>query len=136
MNAATHTTPSSTPVQAPTAKSIPLSRARNTSTGPVIHGRPMSSAPMVGPHQRAASDMTATSTGGTAILNRRSMERASRVGACASARKGGAVFCRQGRLLHLAHGVARQLLGHEHALGQLELGEPLAEQLDDVGLLR
>ena len=41
--------------------------------GPVIHGRPISSAPTVGPHSRTASEMTATRIGGTAILRRKSM---------------------------------------------------------------
>ncbi len=35
------------------------------------------------------------------------------------------VLVAQQILLHLAHGVARQLVDEEHALGQLELGEPL-----------
>ena len=68
-----HTTPSSMPAQAPTPNATPLSSVRKNSTGPVSHGRPMSSAPMVGPHSRAASEMTATSTGGTTNLSSKSI---------------------------------------------------------------
>ena len=74
MKAQMHTTPSSMPAQAPTPKSVPLSTARKYSTGPVSHGRPMRSAPTVGPHQRAASETTATRIGDTAILRRSSIE--------------------------------------------------------------
>jgi hypothetical protein len=73
MKAQMHTTPSSMPVQARTPKSAPLSMARKNSTGPVSHGSPISSAPIVGPHQRAASETTATRIGDTAILRRRSI---------------------------------------------------------------
>ena len=74
MKAQMHTTPSSMPAQAPTPKAVPLSMARKYSTGPVSHGSPMRSAPIVGPHQRAASETTATRIGDTAILRRRSIE--------------------------------------------------------------
>ena len=67
------TTPSRMPAHAPTPNSVPFSSVRKNSTGPVSHGRPISSAPTVGPHSRAASEMTATSTGGTASLSRRSI---------------------------------------------------------------
>src|SRR5687768_9805791 len=46
----------------------------------------------------------------------------------------------QNILLHLAHGVARQFVDHEHALGHLEFGEPAVERLQharfgDLGAL-
>src|SRR6201996_7989906 len=44
------------------------------------------------------------------------------------------VLVAQHVLLHLAHGVARQLAHHEHALGHLELGEPAVEALEHAGL--
>src|SRR5215468_2655431 len=73
MNAQMHTTPSSMPALAVTANSPPLSRPRKNSTGPVIHGRPISKPPTVGPQRRAASDMAATRIGGTATLRRKNI---------------------------------------------------------------
>src|SRR6185436_280951 len=64
-------TPSWMPAHAVTANSPPLSRARKNRIGPVIHGRPIRRPPTVGPQRRAASDITATRIGGTAILRRK-----------------------------------------------------------------
>src|SRR6186713_1916117 len=77
MNAQMQTTPSWMPELAATANSPPLSRPRKNSTGPVIQGRPISRPPTVGPQRRAASDISATRIGGTAILRRKSIAPAS-----------------------------------------------------------
>jgi hypothetical protein len=69
MNAAMAHTASTAPRAAPTRKSSPLSSPRKNTTGPVIQGNPMMSPPNVAPHRRAASVITATSTGGTEILS-------------------------------------------------------------------
>ena len=62
----------------PTPKSIPLSWTSTNSVGPVNHGRPIRMPPTVGPHQRAASDTAATSSGVMAILRRKSIGLSSR----------------------------------------------------------
>src|SRR5689334_20685001 len=120
MKGATQTTPSSIPVQAPIAKSMPLSSARKTSTGPVIQGMPTSSPPTVGPHQRAASEAMATSRGGIMILKNRSIELAGLHAEARPLRSGsgqrtftqvrGRGVSRSGREWCLNHLVAHQLV--------------------------
>ena len=68
-----HVTAIITPRQAATPKSMPWSRIRMNSAGPVNHGSPIRMPPTVGPHQRAASATPATSSGVTAILRRNSI---------------------------------------------------------------
>src|SRR6185436_18272217 len=110
-------TPSWMPAHAATAKSPPLSRARKNSTGPVIHGRPISRPPTVGPQRRAASDITATSIGGTVILRRKKS-----IGSGKARREeAGDLFACPVR------GLAVREMPRTLERGQIEVGEQFAE---------
>src|SRR5579871_6964978 len=53
---------------------------------------------------------------------------------CCTAGGGSRISLAQHFLLHLAHGVSRQFVDKKHALGLLELGEPVGERGEDLRL--